>query len=65
MINLLKFVKEREKSTKDTQSVKQKEILWTKSNLVENIMSSPPPLFFLTPVPLVFLILILTKKLFS
>jgi hypothetical protein len=47
MIDLLKFVKKREKSTKDAQSIKQREISWTISNLVEKVMSSPRILFFL------------------
>jgi hypothetical protein len=47
MIDLLKIVKKREKSTKDAQSIKQREISWTISNLVEKVMSSPRILFFL------------------
>jgi hypothetical protein len=51
MIDLLKFVKKREKSTKDAQSIKQREISWTISNLVEKVMSSPRILFFLNFSP--------------
>jgi hypothetical protein len=51
MIDLLKFVKKREKSTKDAQSIKQREISWTISNLVEKVMSSPCILFFLNFSP--------------
>jgi hypothetical protein len=51
MIDLLKFVKKREKSIKDAQSIKQREISWTISNLVEKVMSSPRILFFLNFSP--------------
>jgi len=51
MIDLLKFVKKRDKSTKDAQSIKQREISWTISNLMEKVMSSPLTLFFLNFSP--------------